>query len=91
MVGEGNEGRTNGQYNDQHYLHPIRSCQRGKLLSNRTGIVIAHRLATIRHADEILILKDGFLQEYGLREQLESNSTSHFYRLLQTGLEAVLA
>ena len=31
----------------------------GKLLENRTGIIIAHRLATVQRADKIMILEDG--------------------------------
>jgi ABC-type multidrug transport system fused ATPase/permease subunit len=62
-----------------------------RLLQGRTGIVIAHRLATIQRADEILILEDGRILEYGQRAELAADSTSHFYHLLQTGLEEVPA
>ena len=62
-----------------------------KLLHNRTAIIIAHRLATVHRADEIMIFKDGSICEHGVREQLMNNSNSRFYRLLQTGLEGVLA
>lgn len=61
-----------------------------KLLIERTGIVIAHRLATVQRADDILVLEDGRILEHGPRAQLASDPTSHFYRLLQTGLEEVL-
>jgi ATP-binding cassette, subfamily B, bacterial len=60
-----------------------------KLLQDRTGIVISHRLGTIQRADEILILEDGRLIEHGKRELLASTSASRFYALLQTGLEEV--
>ena len=30
-----------------------------RLLEGRTGLVIAHRLATIRGADRIIVLQDG--------------------------------
>ena len=36
-----------------------------KLLKGRTGIVIAHRLATIRGADRIIVIKNGILVEMG--------------------------
>ncbi len=62
-----------------------------RLLDNRTGIIIAHRLATVQRADEIMILEDGHIREYGKRIQLASDPTSHFYHLLQTGFEEVLA
>lgn len=62
-----------------------------KLLQGRTGIVIAHRLGTIQRADEILILEDGQLLEHNSREALADDTSSRFYRLLQTGLEEVRA
>jgi ATP-binding cassette subfamily B multidrug efflux pump len=40
------------------------------LLKGRTGLVIAHRLATIRDADRILVLQSGTLIEEGSHEQL---------------------
>ncbi|MDQ2187414.1 ABC transporter ATP-binding protein [Alcaligenaceae bacterium A4P071] len=41
-----------------------------KLMHGRTTLVIAHRLATIRHADMILVLKDGELAESGRHDDL---------------------
>lgn len=41
-----------------------------KLLEGRTGLVIAHRLATIRGADRIIVLQQGELVEEGNHEQL---------------------
>jgi len=40
------------------------------LLKGRTGMVIAHRLATIRNADRILVLQNGVLIEQGNHDQL---------------------
>jgi ABC-type multidrug transport system fused ATPase/permease subunit len=62
-----------------------------RLLQGRTGIIIAHRLATVQRADEILILQDGAVQEYGPRAALAADPSSRFAHLLQTGLEEVLA
>ena len=62
-----------------------------KLLYNRTGIIIAHHLATIQRADDILILENGRVLEYGERALLAQNPNSRLYHLLQTGLEEVLA
>lgn len=62
-----------------------------KLLQNRTAIIIAHRLHTVHRADEIMILENGEVSEYGDRKALAANPDSRFYRLLQTGLEEVLA
>ncbi|RWF48968.1 MAG: ABC transporter ATP-binding protein [Mesorhizobium sp.] len=41
-----------------------------KLLEGRTGLVIAHRLATIRGADRIIVLQNGEIVESGNHEQL---------------------
>jgi ATP-binding cassette, subfamily B, bacterial len=62
-----------------------------KLLQNRTAIIIAHRLHTVQQADEIMILENGEVSEYGDRRQLAANRDSRFYQLLQTGLEEILA
>jgi ATP-binding cassette, subfamily B, bacterial len=60
------------------------------LLSNRSAIIVAHRLATVQRADDILILENGRILEYGPRLQLAANPTSHFAQLLRTGMEEVL-
>jgi ATP-binding cassette, subfamily B, multidrug efflux pump len=44
-----------------------------KLLENRTGLVIAHRLATIREADRIIVLQNGQVIETGNHAQLMAN------------------
>jgi ABC-type multidrug transport system fused ATPase/permease subunit len=62
-----------------------------RLLENRTAIIIAHRLGTVERADEILILEDGLICEFGSRLDLAADPNSRFYQLLQTGLEEVLA
>ncbi|MDQ5852800.1 MAG: ABC transporter ATP-binding protein/permease [Chloroflexota bacterium] len=62
-----------------------------RLLRNRTGIIVAHRLATVQRADEIMILEDGRIVEHGAREQLARDPESRFFHLLRTGLEEVLA
>ncbi|MDE0809993.1 MAG: ABC transporter ATP-binding protein, partial [Alphaproteobacteria bacterium] len=41
-----------------------------KLLEGRTGLVIAHRLATIRGCDRIIVLQDGEIREEGTHEAL---------------------
>lgn len=57
------------------------------ILANRTGIVIAHRLATVQRADDILILEDGRIREYGPPEVLAADPRSRFSHLLSVGLE----
>jgi len=40
------------------------------LLKNRTSFVIAHRLSTVRRADQICVLRDGRIIERGRHEEL---------------------
>lgn len=40
------------------------------LMEGRTTIVIAHRMSTVRHADKIVVLQDGGVQETGTHEDL---------------------
>ncbi len=52
-----------------------------KLMEERTSIVIAHRLATIREADTILVLDKGRLVEQGSHRELTERSNG-LYRIL---------
>ena len=61
-----------------------------RLLSGRTAIVIAHRLATIQRVDQILVVEGGRVREQGEREALAQDPESVFSALLRTGLEEVL-
>lgn len=49
----------------------------------RTSICIAHRLSTVKDADEIFVLDQGQLAERGTHEQLLSNHQSLYYKLWQ--------
>jgi ATP-binding cassette subfamily B protein len=61
------------------------------LLTDRTAIVIAHRLATVDRCDEILLIEDGRIVEHGPRIALAADPGSRFSELLRTGLEPVVA
>ena len=61
------------------------------LLVNRTAIIIAHRVATLRRADDILVLQGGRVEEFGSRAELAADADSRFSRLLRAGLEEALA
>ncbi|HSJ72639.1 MAG TPA: ABC transporter ATP-binding protein [Acidimicrobiia bacterium] len=60
------------------------------LLENRTAILIAHRLATVARADDIVILEDGRVLEQGARQALADDPESTFAHLLVAGMEEVL-
>jgi HlyB family type I secretion system ABC transporter len=49
------------------------------ILRQRTTLVIAHRLSTVRHADQILVLDKGILIESGTHEQLMQTRGHYFY------------
>jgi ATP-binding cassette subfamily B protein len=45
-----------------------------RLMANRTSFVIAHRLSTIRHADQILVMRQGQIIERGTHEELMTSN-----------------
>ena len=61
-----------------------------RLFAGRTAIVIAHRLETLRHADDILVLADGQIVEFDRRDRLVADETSRFAELLRIGSAEVL-
>ncbi|MFD2700677.1 ABC transporter ATP-binding protein [Paenibacillus shunpengii] len=62
-----------------------------QMMKECTGIMIAHRLATLNQVDKIMVLGDGKILEFGERDQLARNPASHYARLLVTGREEELA
>ena len=49
-------------------------------MKNRTVLVVAHRLSTIKNADMILVMKDGEIIERGVHEELIDRDS--FYKRL---------
>ncbi|MCE3229678.1 MAG: multidrug transporter ATP-binding protein [Bacteroidetes bacterium] len=58
-----------------------------KLMVGRTSIVIAHRLATIRNADKIVVLQKGVVQETGTHQQLLQNEEGFYHKLSKMQFE----
>lgn len=50
-----------------------------EIMKDRTSIVVAHRLSTVRNADCILVIKDGCLIEAGTHDEL-MNMENGFYK-----------
>ncbi|OJU75778.1 MAG: antibiotic ABC transporter ATP-binding protein [Bacteroidetes bacterium 47-18] len=53
-----------------------------KLMENRTSIVIAHRLSTVQHADEIIVMHEGKIAERGTHTELMARE-GLYYNLIQ--------
>ncbi|GGS76346.1 helicase [Planobispora rosea] len=53
-----------------------------RLLTGRTGVLIAHRLASLSRVDQIAVVSDGKIIEYGRREDLLADPAGHFARML---------
>jgi ATP-binding cassette, subfamily B, bacterial len=58
-----------------------------ELMKNRTTIVIAHRLATIRNVDKIYVLKDGEIAETGKHDELILNNGGIYANLVKIQFE----
>lgn len=58
-----------------------------QLCKDRTAIVIAHRLSTVKRADRIIVLANGTITESGTHEQLiETRGVYHRMVQIQNGL-----
>lgn len=54
----------------------------GHLVKDRTTLIVAHRLSTIRNADKIAVIGNGGLEEFGTYEELMAKK-GEFYKLRQ--------
>ena len=59
-----------------------------ELMKGRTCFVIAHRLSTIKHADKILVMRDGDIVEQGTHEKLLKEK-GYYSELYYSQFEAV--
>jgi ABC-type multidrug transport system fused ATPase/permease subunit len=60
-----------------------------RLLEGRTGIIVAHRLATIDFVDDIVVMEDGRAVEHGSRAVLAADPGSRYAGLLRLAGEEV--
>ena len=62
-----------------------------RLMAARTSLVIAHRLSTVQHADEIIVLQHGRIVERGTHDELLRRSNGVYQRLSSLQTNAALA
>jgi ATP-binding cassette subfamily B protein len=58
-----------------------------QLMENRTSIIIAHRLSTVRRCDQILVMSGGAIVERGTHDELVANEKSLYATLAKLQLE----
>ncbi|NMM46777.1 ABC transporter ATP-binding protein [Marinigracilibium pacificum] len=58
-----------------------------KLMADRTTIIIAHRLGTIKKADNIFVIEDGVIAESGTHEELKQRAKGVYKNLVQLQLQ----
>ena len=57
-----------------------------QFFKNKTVIVVAHRLSTVKNADQIIVLNKGIITEQGTHHELTS-SKMEYYSLVKNQLE----
>jgi ATP-binding cassette subfamily B protein len=57
-----------------------------RFFKGKTVVVIAHRLSTVKNADQIIVLKNGVITENGTHNELVTNK-SEYYNLVKNQLE----
>ncbi|KAI9125379.1 hypothetical protein K1719_003995 [Acacia pycnantha] len=53
-----------------------------RLMKNRTTVMVAHRLSTIRNADQISVLQNGKIVEQGTHSSLRENKNGAYFKLV---------
>lgn len=57
-----------------------------RAMENRTVLVIAHRLSTVKNAENILVFKEGCIVEKGTHNVLLQNESGTYYKLVKRQL-----
>jgi ATP-binding cassette subfamily B protein len=57
-----------------------------KFFKGRTVVIVAHRLSTVKAADQIIVLDEGKIVEIGTHDQL-INQKASYYRLIKNQLQ----
>ena len=68
-------------YNERVIMHNLEHVFR-----NKTVIIVAHRLSTVRNADNIVVLEKGEVVEQGTHDELTYNRGA-YYHLVKNQLE----
>ena len=58
-----------------------------RLMKGRTTLVIAHRLATVKDADRIYVIKNGLVVQVGTHQELSIETNGLYFQLLQRQLQ----
>lgn len=59
-----------------------------KITKDRTSIIIAHRLATVKNADKIIVMHQGQIIETGTHKNLLKNQKGYYKKLYQAQFES---
>jgi ABC-type multidrug transport system fused ATPase/permease subunit len=54
-----------------------------RLMKGRTSFVIAHRLSTVRNANQIVVIDKGIVQEIGTHDTLIQSENGLYKRLVE--------
>ncbi len=58
-----------------------------RFFEGKTVVVIAHRLSTVKNADQIVVLEKGQMVEIGTHAELTANKGGNYYELVKNQLE----